>query len=826
MAPSVQERFKRGLIAATLRFRMPTLRRSTRSSSIAPFVVLSLVLLLSACGGSSGPGGSPEPTGTRDVAGSVAMPVGNDVDLDTLTIHTSVGSYPVAADGTFSVDVAAGADTEIGVETAGGELLLLGISRGGDVVLSPASTAEALLYYLVGAMWLPAEHQDTVRDLLSDRVETDALAAELERQLVSGTNGLAEPDQGTVDALTAAHQALFADVEVAALAGVAARAAGDRRSRPVAPADGVAPSQRTHFEGAPLVVPAALDGTNIVIDPSGTVQSGVQVLQNPTGSGVVAQNEVRRPAALLAYEVAWENADGVETPTDPPRLVGQVDVPATGQLELLEALFDVVTGDAPWSPVLSPPVDLPGRDNASRTHYRLVVLAPSISTTVPAIMSDPTFAEFHDEWDDIIQEKSLELFLDELLLPLVEVYGLGKLAQYDAQKLTQMRARVHRLADEHLLGLGVYLRAGRSGYADALRFAIDRLVESREFRLELMDTIFDALAKSDQNRFAIESLERRLAGRASASGVTAAVQAMLVAGDVAKIMSDLQGAPAVEWAAISAPALFALSPAQATVTRDSPSAQFTVVPKGSISGHFVYRWSTSGTHGEISDLLEDGLQIVTTSNEIWYFHDRPSGIEDTDVDTISVEVFEVDEGVSSVPPGAEPVARMSASVQGDDRLIDPRIDVRYGSTNTGLYGTSYACIEMYLRFDAVPGAETYTVRVRNVGGQGDERNSNQDFRLRGSSHDVFIDPDARAGEGNVWEEGAVLDWTGVCNWRRDGRYTLPPYTLLAFYDGAEDQYLVHLFVSVETGFHTPASVLVPLWYDWVEDATFEVVVGR
>ena len=544
---------------------------------------------------------------------------------------TSVGTYPVDVDGTFRADVLGGADSEIGVETAGGDLLLLGASDGSDVVVSVESTAEALLYYLIGGMWLPVEPQDDVRALLRGIGEADAVAAELRRQVLAGGNGLVDPDAATLAALRAAHEALFEDVEIAA--SFAAVTGGAMAAASVGTAE--------------------VDGTNIVIDPGGATQSGVQVLHNPSGAGVVGQNSFRRPGALLAYEVAWEDADGVETPIDPPVPAGRVDVPATGQLEVLNALFDVLTGDAPWSPVLSPGLNLPGRADASRTHYRLVLLGPSTSADVPAILSDARFAEFHDEWDDVILEKSLELFLDELLLPLVEMYGLGALAKYDAGKLTELRTRVRVIADEHLLGLGVYLRAGRTGYADALKFAISRLVESREFRLELTETIFEALTESDRNRAAVEAMERRLSTRASATAIAAAVQAVMVGGDVDKIMLDLSDSTAAEdWSVISAQALFALSPGLAIVSRDSPSAKFTVLPKGTLTGTYLYRWTTSGEHGTISDLLSDGTGIDTDSNEIWYFHDWPTDIQDDDVDSIVVEVFEVEPGAASIPTGA------------------------------------------------------------------------------------------------------------------------------------------------------------------------------
>ena len=112
-----------------------------------------------------------------------------------------------------------------------------------------------------------------------------------------------------------------------------------------------------------------------------------------------------------------------------------------------------------------------------------------------------------------------------------------------------------------------------------------------------------------------------------------------------------------------------------------------------------------------------------------------------------------------------------------------------------------------------------------MGGQGDDRNINQAFRVDGPDHDVFIDPDARSG-GGIHEDGYVAPYHGVCRWMRDGVYTLPPNTLGVRYDAQEDQFVVHLFVNVQHGYGTPSSVALPLWYDWVEDATFEVIVHR
>src|SRR5690606_27811404 len=144
------------------------------------------------------------------------------------------------------------------------------------------STAEALLYYLAGGMWLPDEQQDKVRELLRGAPEAAGIAAELERLLQNGSNGLAEPDTGRLAAFEAAHAELLGDARLEALTADAAQVTGT---------------------GLPALGPAASEASNITIEPN-TMRGGAMMLLNPAGSGVVAQNHVRRPAALLAYEVA------------------------------------------------------------------------------------------------------------------------------------------------------------------------------------------------------------------------------------------------------------------------------------------------------------------------------------------------------------------------------------------------------------------------------------------------------------------------------------------------------------------------------------------
>src|SRR5690606_32972612 len=118
--------------------------------------------------GSTTPPPPPEGSGVVTISGGIELPAGHGIDLSTLSISTPLGNYPVSADGEFEADIYGGATTEIGAETADGELLLLGVTHDEHPDLSLSSTAEALLYYAIGGMWLPDEHQDTIRALLKD----------------------------------------------------------------------------------------------------------------------------------------------------------------------------------------------------------------------------------------------------------------------------------------------------------------------------------------------------------------------------------------------------------------------------------------------------------------------------------------------------------------------------------------------------------------------------------------------------------------------------------------------------------------------------------
>lgn len=582
------------------------------------------------------------PAGTKKLEGSVVLPAGHGVDLASLKVVTAFGEYPVASDGKYSALVHKDGDSEVGVETAGGDLLLLGVTGGSSTDLTLRSTAEALLYYLVGGMWLPADEQGTVRSLLRARPETTALAEHLQRLLLAGGNGLAEPDEEFMDAMAAANASML-------------------------PSDAV--YEAKHAFGICPDLSLMQAGTLSVIVHDGTTkQAGAMILHNEGGLGILAMNELRRPGALLAYEVSWRDVDQVRTDVDPPLQVARVEVPATGNLEFFAALGDIITGDAPWAPVFSPGMILPGHDGASITQYELVLIGPSFSGERPPIWYDSRFASLHDEWEDIAVEKSVQLVLEEMLIPLLEVYGLGKVAKFDAAALQRARDKVKIIYDNHLLQLGVYLKADPiGGYAAGLKFVLEEMTVNKTLRTDMINMLAEALGTSEANKLSVEALDAKLATRAAASAIAFAVQTVLVGSDVTKIMGDLATNPMVaSWQAEAMPARFLIDPPSAVISKDWAFQEFTLRAIGDPpAGNYRFRWSTSGNHGELDDLFQQGVVIDTDSPEIWYFHNDPVVLNGRHVDTILLEVFLVDAGVTEIPADATPIGKAQAVVRGE-----------------------------------------------------------------------------------------------------------------------------------------------------------------
>lgn len=758
------------------------------------FIALVMLITLSACGGT---GPTPPGGDLQEVPGQVSLPAGAGLDMASLTVVGAHGSFPVAADGKFTALLPAGVVTELVVVDAAGDLVLMALREGAAVTADSTTTARGLLFYLLGGFLLPSDTHSTLRSLIGEEPALVDLSEYVEGVLAAGGRPLAGAGAALDAALQQAWTAVIGSLE-----------------------DAGSP--------ATLLQPQQVGGSNnIVIEPgAGVQQAGSEVIHNPVGAGVAAQNHFRRPAALLAYQVGYEDANGNAHDIDPPVLTRTVDVPSTGRLELFTAIKDVLTGEAPWSPALSEGMPLTLHDGAHKTFYELVLLGPSLDVvTRPPLYDDPRFSGQRSAWNEIIANKVLDQFFDDIALPLLESLAFGGTAAFDAAELRAFRSGFRAATDSRLASLGIYLKEGGS-YANAVKMFLQHISENSLYRNDLFESMRNALPEATRNKLHFESMEASLTSRASASAVIAAVQLSLAVGDLAALMSDLNDAlPAVSWRATAAPTLFNLSPESAYFTKAHPQVELTVGTRGTVTGTFLYRWTTSGAYGRLTDGPKTGVSLVTTYPNVWYTHNSPHNISDSQSDSVTVEVFQVESGATTIPAGAEPMARMTALLEGFDREIDSRLELQSGSTPAGYFrdGITVPCSTMYLRIPKVAGATRYNIQFTGWGGTGHEYNYNSQL-FHNSTTSTTIEVSN--------PHGYIRDFEGVCVWRTaNGQFAAQPVGFTTYDVG--NAYLVNVFTTMD---FVPGSTIPPgyigiggqirLWYDWASRGTITVTYVR
>lgn len=759
------------------------------------FLTLVVLVLLTACGGT---GPTPPGDGLQDVPGQVTVPSGSGLNLATLSVVGAHGTFPVTADGQFTARVPAGVVSELAVVDADGELVLLALRDGPSAVADSITTSRGLIFYLIGGFLLPSDQHSKLRGLIGEEAALGELADHIEGVLAAGGRPLADGGAALDTALQAAWDSVLGDAHLArAIAAI-----------PVLQQTG--------------------GSNNIVIQPgAGVLQSGSEVIHNPMGSGVAAQNHIRRPSALLAYQVGYQDASGTTHDIDPPVLTRTVDIPSTGRLELFTAIKDVLTGQAPWSPALSEGMPLALHAGTHKTFYELVLLGPSLdAVTRPPIYDDSRFFSERPAWNDIIADKLLQQFLEDIALPLLESMAFGGNAAFDAAELRAFRAEFRAATDTHLASLGIFMKEGGS-YANAIKMFLANLAENSLYRNDLFEGMKRALPEATRNKLHFESMQASLRSRANASTILAAVQVSLAVGDLAALMTHLNDAlPAVSWRATAAPTLFYLSPESAYFTKSHPQVELTVGTKGTVSGTFLYRWTTPGAYGRLTDGPRTGLTLVTPYANVWYTHNSPLTIADEQRDAVTVEVFEVEPGATSIPVGAEPLARMTAQLEGFNKEIDSRLELQSGVTPAGYFrdGISVGCSSMYLRIDKVAGAKKYNIQFSGWGGVGHRYNYNSSL-LYNSSPLVVIDPINDPND-------QIRDFEGVCVWRTAwGEYAAQPVGF-TIYD-AGNHFLVNVQTTMEMlpGSSIPEGYVgvagqVRLWYEWAAQGTVTVTVVK
>ena len=288
----------------------------------------------------------PEPIDMTTWNATIELPDGVSTSLESLTMRTIFGDYPVDESGNVTLDVYSTGPQIVFVLSPSGNPVLIGMSQEIDGTLSVNTTAQYLVFMASGGYGAPLE----VRSALLKVLETEDLSS-LENAI---SNALIED----IDAFSAYNTAIA-----------------------TALADTIESLQDDSESGSGIKL------ASMLIQPIGS-HSGIQVDQTASINTIRLTNMFRRPVKVYIDQVSYVPSGGGSTVTEE---VAYKDFKLDGVKALggvISAAIDIVSGKFAYSYTYSDYYRLPVGDGHEQTNYELAVL--SIGSSLGALDDQPT----------------------------------------------------------------------------------------------------------------------------------------------------------------------------------------------------------------------------------------------------------------------------------------------------------------------------------------------------------------------------------------------------------------------------------------------------
>lgn len=566
------------------------------------------------------PGGGPPAEPTQfDVKGAVQ--VGDlGVDPTTLRVETALGSATVAGNGDFSIKSLTQGPSLAVVRRPDGKTLFLGMvygSEGHDNTVGIRSTAVALLNVAIGSFLLPADQQAQALTMIHGSQATVDFAVVLADILKRNPAALEDGDDQLEPAILAAR---------AAILGKPTGRAKRTKSEEV-----LDRYMQSSGDGEPLAL--------LTIDPQGGVeQSGVEILQNPDGPGFIGTNHRRRRCKIFVYKTANEDENGVKTDVIPPESVGDAhSLPTTQRLDLLNAITDIFTVSAPWSPVSSEPMTVTVSSGAKKTYYDVIVIGPSTianAETGPYNLSK--YASAVPVWQNTRTNEMVNTLFLDVAYPLLKfIFGAGAASASGASAEAQSAALMNLYAQSipNLLQL-----AHEGSLATAFK-AVQNVAANSTI---VSNSTYQILAKSSSiietgllhGNEAVAKAQRLM----KAAWFIAVVDTILTVGDFGALIQDITTSNGAEqWAVTAARPTVHVDPVSGRVV--SPETRtLTASVTFAAGAQYRYKWSTEGKYGKISASGSGPVLSIETDSKTCVYTpqtDPPDGV----VEKISVKAY-------------------------------------------------------------------------------------------------------------------------------------------------------------------------------------------
>jgi hypothetical protein len=606
----------------------------------------------------------------------VILPAGFKGQLSSLTVSSGVDTQPVSASGSFALTVTGPGEVLVTLQNSSGSALLMGYAdagsngtpeSGGNGKISATTTAEVLMFYGLEGFLAPSAEWTQLRQLILQTPQITTLASTISSRVVANSTALAGGDQQISAAAISACQNI----------------AGS--SVPAQMIASNAPQKGRNFSTTVSVVANPRDTGNTAthVEPSGEF-SGIEVQNNPKGDGIIFVNHFRRRCVAYIYETATQASGGTLTNVAKPipltnasaTLVGSVggnlgldtggnsvfEIAATNRPNgLFGSITDLLFSNGAYTPTGSTALDLPLATGTIRTDYTIVVLGPSVSSSLSSFPPtlDPRFAPEVPQWNNSLTVLNYETGILDVALPMLGSIPLPKLPSFPSLNPTQLQGIfafvVTTPSFAHTIEIG--------DFKGMVQKIITNTATSKGLREGLFKAIWTQTfgAGTFQEQLALANQEL-----AQFFGVVTEVNIILTAFDEAVIAASIASSNAGEsWIGTEISRSSHLTPATTTVDQKNPGVVLTTSPGNQPTGvaQYYYHYAVAGSAGgHIIDSTHTSgadTSFFSTDSTITY----GAGIRamDGQADTVTVTVY-LNNGTNAKPVQGEQIGTATSVI--------------------------------------------------------------------------------------------------------------------------------------------------------------------
>ncbi|GJM24394.1 MAG: hypothetical protein DHS20C16_08090 [Phycisphaerae bacterium] len=552
----------------------------------------------------------------RYASAIVTLPSGVNLSLQSLRGVSGADDQPVGADGGFDTLTYSVRPSLVSVVDANDNVVLFGfINSSIDEEVSVKTTATALIYLGMGGWALPPDELYFILLEISELDVCDELANVIAQEMRSDPLAITNGSDAINTSLAAALEAMVSGEAF----GRSFAKSQPLRSRIIAPGD-------------PF----------LVVDPL-TLQSGISLLLDSSAPQLSVVNHHRRPAVLYRVQTGYDNATGeyVELPVvepigDPLELSGGNTLTISGIH--LSTLFNTETS-AVWEPTETGPIEIPAREGATRTYYDLVVLGPSFDGVDSALLDPSRYAAIRSEWQELLEEQRINMFVLKFMMPLAELFGMGVGSAVPFDDQAPVARTMRQLIEPILDGAGVSLHT-EDGYFEAIEVVLERWASNRAFREDLTAVLIAAYGEELNRDISATKVSAHMKNLAGATNVRSAVLSIFDNDNVTRLLSNLRVSDDVAiWSAETG--AVKITPSPGRVTENYPFVDLTASVAGSPAEPLTYEWTSSAGIGGFFTALDDEASVLTTTESTVTYSTTPSAVVGGGtIDTVTVRVVD------------------------------------------------------------------------------------------------------------------------------------------------------------------------------------------